>query len=80
MNSHSKRFVKYAVASLVLLSIVGCATPPQFVSNYFNSNDPCQSHGKPQGYKKPTWCGTSSGQVVNIQQGLSRNNYIITTR
>ena len=80
MKPHSKRFVKYAVASVALLNLVACAVPPKFISNYHNANDPCQMYAKPEGYAKPNWCGASRGQVVNVQQGLSRNNYIITVK
>lgn len=72
--------MKSLISVLLLSSLVGCATPPRFVSNYFNGNDPCQSYGKREGYTKPNWCGSSSGQVVNVQQGLSRNNYIVTVK
>jgi hypothetical protein len=72
--------VKYAIVLTLLFNLVGCATPPQFVSNYFNANDPCQYAGKREGYQLPNWCGASTGKVLNVQQGLSRNNYIVTVK
>jgi hypothetical protein len=72
--------VKFVLALLLAINLVGCATPPRFVSNYHNANDPCQRYGKPDGYAKPNFCGASTGQVVNVQQGLSRNNYIVTVK
>ena len=72
--------MKLLILLVLSLSLTACQTPPRFVSNYFNSNDPCQYAGKREGYQLPNWCGASAGSVVNIQQGLSRNNYIVTVK
>jgi len=72
--------MKKILLVLSLISLTACQTPPRFISNHFNSNDPCQSYGKPKDYQKPNWCGSSQGQVVNVNQGLSRNNYIVTVK
>ena len=54
------------------LALTGCATPPAFLANYYDSRDPCQSQEfskfdgtrlKPPGYGQqhmPAWCGASS--------------------
>ena len=68
--------MKFVLASLLAINLTGCAGYAAFA----NSQDPCQSYGKREGYQKPNWCGASRGQVVNIQQGLSRNNYIVTVK
>jgi len=63
--------MKY-LALCVLLT--GCATPPVFLANYYDSRDPCQtqefsrldgSRLKPAGYSIkdfPDWCGARGGQ------------------
>jgi hypothetical protein len=79
-NKPWRKYVKFVLASLLAINLVGCATPPRFVSNYFNANDPCQYAGKREGYQLPNWCGASTGKVVNVQQGLNRNNYIVTVK
>jgi hypothetical protein len=68
--------VKFVLASLLAINLVGCAGYASFA----NSQDPCQKYGKAQGYTRPNWCGASTGQVVNVTQGLSRNNYIVTVK
>lgn len=64
--------MKY-LALVLLLS--GCATPPAFLANYYDSRDPCQSQEfsqfdgtrlKPAGYSVkdfPDWCGASRGRT-----------------
>ena len=68
--------------SLLVLAMMltACQTPPRFISNHFNAQDPCQYAGKSAGYKLPNWCGASTGKIVNVQQGLNRNNYIVTVK
>ena len=63
--------MKYLALALLL---TGCATPPPFLANYYDSRDPCQSQEfskfdgtrlKPAGYSTkdfPDWCGASSGR------------------
>lgn len=64
--------MKYLALCLLL---TGCATPPAFLANYYDSRDPCQSQEfskhdgsrlKPPGYSQqnfPAWCGASSGRT-----------------
>ena len=64
--------MKYLALCLLL---TGCATPPAFLANYYDSRDPCQSQEfskfdgsrlKPAGYSinhMPAWCGASRGQT-----------------
>lgn len=61
---------------VVSLVLTGCAVPPKFVSNYYNSQDPCQSYGKPQGYTKPSFCG-ASGPTYSVTSGGQTRIYII---
>jgi starvation-inducible outer membrane lipoprotein len=70
------------ILALLALTMMlsACQTPPRFISQAFNAQDPCQYAGKREGYQLPNWCGASAGKVVNVQQGLSRNNYIVTVK
>jgi len=64
--------MKYLV---LCLALTGCATPPSFLANYYDSRDPCQSQEfskfdgsrlKPPGYTSkdfPTWCGAAQGRT-----------------
>ena len=51
-----KKLKPILVSSLALM-LTACATPPQFVSSYFNAQDPCQIQNKPAGYQRPDFCG-----------------------
>jgi len=62
-----------AVVSVAVLT--GCATPPQWLANHYDSNDSCQvkNHGGDWN-KIPSYCGASGGRVYiynnhNVQQG-----------
>jgi hypothetical protein len=47
------------------------------VAYFFDSNDPCQRVGKPEGYRTPGWCGgTNSYIVTNTQGGTTRMSVI----
>lgn len=64
--------MKYLALALLL---TGCATPPAFLANYYDSRDPCQSQEfskfdgsrlKPAGYSQqqfPAWCGAARGRT-----------------
>lgn len=44
------------ILSTALLS--GCATPPQWLANHYNSLDPCQRD------PMPNWCGATTNRVT----------------
>jgi starvation-inducible outer membrane lipoprotein len=49
------------------LLLSGCATPPQWLANHFDQQDPCQTRaelGRPLGYTAPGWCGGSGKRQV----------------
>lgn len=57
------------------VTVTGCATPPQWLANHYNSQDPCQR----QNYvdKQPTWCGASQGRTLIYKaQGGAAIGYI----
>ena len=45
----------------IVLTLSGCATPPQWLANHYNSQDPCQRQNY-QG-QQPNWCGASQGRT-----------------
>jgi hypothetical protein len=55
---------------LLSLSLTACATPPQWVSNYFNAQDLCQSS------RPPGFCGAGLyAQSRNQQSQPARPIY-----
>lgn len=67
--------MKYVLALLAIVNFSGCAV----YADYANSNDPCQSYGKREGYQKPAWCGASTGRTVTVTQPLGRHGpYVIS--
>ena len=46
---------------LLILLLSGCATPPQFLAAYYNSNDPCQLKTE----ARPSFCG-AGGKVIGV--------------
>lgn len=47
-------------AILILsLTLVGCATPPQWLASYYNNQDPCQNVNN-----QPNWCGGGSRTYI----------------
>lgn len=53
--------MKYLV---LVLALSGCATPPQWMADYYDSRDPCQIKNRPEGYVIPNWCGSTRPQQV----------------
>lgn len=76
---------KISLLVLVLL-LTGCATPPQWLANTYDRNDPCQTGqfseaerlrlGRAVGYQMPSWCGASSGRVYIYNNGNVQQGYI----
>jgi starvation-inducible outer membrane lipoprotein len=56
---YRKAVMKSLVAVGLVLSLTGCATPPQWLANHFNSLDPCQNVNS-----QPSWCGAGAGRTV----------------
>ena len=46
------------------------------VANYYDTKDPCQMTGKPQGYQYPSFCGSSRGKVY--VRKINSNTYTVT--
>ncbi len=50
-----------SLAGSIILSmtlLTGCATPPQWLANHYNSLDPCQRD------TMPSWCGSTNGRMT----------------
>lgn len=52
-------------ALLLSLTLVGCATPPQWLASFYNDKDGCQSQNwHRNGGTQPSYCGAGSGRTV----------------
>ena len=60
------------------LTLTACQIPPKFISQAFNSQDPCQKVGKSDNYTRPNWCGAGDGTVYTVRENLSRQQVIVT--
>lgn len=63
----------------VLLLVTGCATPPQFLANMYDSNDPCQRTELIKEGKYPQWCGGGSGKRY-VTRDFQSGRAILTTK
>ena len=54
--------MKTLITLTLIILLAGCATPPRWLANMYDSNDPCQNYYKVSNYQYPNWCGASSGQ------------------
>ena len=62
------------ILAVLVLTLSGCATPPQWLANHYDRNDPCQTGqfteaerlrlNRPVGYQQPSWCGASNNRVI----------------
>lgn len=53
--------MKYILLSMLL---TGCAHPPQWLADHYDSRDPCQMRLKPPGHIMPNWCGAGGNKVI----------------
>jgi hypothetical protein len=78
--------MKTIIALLVALNLTACATPPQWLANSYDRNDPCQTGAgseaerarlnRPQGYSAPNWCGASANRIYIYNNNSIRQGYI----
>jgi starvation-inducible outer membrane lipoprotein len=66
---------------IVILSVVltGCASPPTWLANYYNSQDKCQNYYQVPNYQYPNYCGASKGTVY-ITRDYNSGRYLTTTK
>jgi starvation-inducible outer membrane lipoprotein len=62
------------VASTLTLS--ACSTPPQWLANHYNRQDPCQNYHNRQNYQYPEWCGASAGRTYIYNNRGVRQGYV----
>jgi len=70
--------MKTILMAVILLNLTACATPPQWLANYYNNNDPCQSRGQ-ENYQYPSWCGVGSGRTY-VTRDYNSGRYLTTTK
>jgi len=59
--------------------LTGCATPPAFLANMYDSNDPCQNYYRVKDFKQPSWCGGGSGKRY-VTRDYTTGRPLTTTR
>ena len=59
-----------------VLGLTGCATPPQWLANYYDSQDPCQNYYKVPNYQYPSFCGAGKGARI-IQSRTNSNGVYV---
>ena len=57
----------------------GCATPPQWLANMYDSNDACQNYYNKPNYQYPEWCGANKGNRY-VTRDYYTNRPLTTTR
>lgn len=70
--------MKTLILALAVL-LTGCATPPQWLANMYDSNDPCQRVELIEQGKYPSWCGGGSGKRY-VTRDYTTGRYLTTTR
>jgi hypothetical protein len=78
--------MKSLLIFVTVMGLTGCATPPQFLADMYDRNDPCQTGqfneterqrlGRPVGYQMPDWCGASKGSV-RVQSYVKSNGTFV---
>ena len=58
------------------LTLSACATPPQWLANHYNRQDPCQNYYNRADYRMPNWCGAGSGRTLIYNNAGQRQGYI----
>lgn len=64
--------------ALTAVLLTGCATPPAWLANMQDRNDPCQMRaelGRPAGYQRPEWCGAGSRRTYIYNTANQRIGY-----
>lgn len=66
------------IMALLVLSTTACATPPRFLAEMYDNNDPCQSKGQAN-YQYPSFCGASNGTRY-VTRDWRTGNYLTVTK
>jgi hypothetical protein len=62
--------MKYLIPIFLLLG--GCATPPVWLAEYYNSQDPCLRSMN----EMPSWCGSGTTTVKTYDTNRKLTGYI----
>lgn len=62
--------MKPVLSAMLVILLTGCATPPQWLANYYDRQDPCQLQNN--GGRLPSWCGAGSGTRTYIYDNQGR--------
>lgn len=70
--------MKLIILALVV-NLVGCATPPRFLAEMYDSNDPCQNYYNKPNYQYPSFCGAGSGKAY-VTRDWATGRYLTVTK
>lgn len=74
--------MRFLILSFSLL-LTACASPPAFLANAYDRNDPCQARkelGRPDGYQRPSFCGASGNSLATVRDAQGRIIYDVRSR
>lgn len=71
--------IRYFLPALVVV-LQGCATPPQWLANMYDSNDPCQNYYKVPNYQYPSFCGAGQRPAYITRDYYTNRPLTTTTR
>lgn len=66
--------MKLFLVSICLL-FTACATPPAWLANHFDRNDPCQNFYRDPNYRTPDFCGASGNRISIYDNRGNRIGY-----
>ena len=66
--------MRYAI--ILSITLTGCASPPQWMANYYDRQDPCQNHAKVDAYIPPSFCGASANRAYIYAPNGAKIGYI----
>jgi starvation-inducible outer membrane lipoprotein len=70
--------MKLSIIACSLL-LTACATPPAWLANMYDRNDPCQQVELIKTGQYPSYCGASSGTKY-VTRAYSTGNYLTVTK
>ena len=72
--------MKWIISVVLITQLTACAGALGFVGNAIDSQDPCQYKGKRADYVLPSFCGASSGHVVQVSRGAYNGTYLVNVK
>ena len=71
--------MKLMIIVVSALLMTACATPPQFIANFMDSRDKCQTNSRDPGEPLPRWCGAATGHRITVQ-ATGPGTYLVNQR